>query len=113
MMRRFLAIALMFTFLVGCKQADISGVVIDVSDQYLLIAQNITIEEYETIKHRSPTDIQNDDVAGIGPHFGLIEIVYDQVNQFSKGDYVDVWLKGDIRESYPSSADAKKVRLIK
>jgi len=114
-MKRFMAsvILLLSIIFTGCGEADITGIVIETTDSYLLIAQNLSVETYEEIKHKSPTDIQNDDVAGIGPHLNLMDVVYDHAKDFSAGDYVEVWLKGDIRESYPSQADAKKVELVK
>lgn len=115
MMGRFvLSVILVLTFiLTGCGEADIKGIVIETTDNYLLISQNLTTEEYETIKHKSPTELQKDDVAGEGPHLSLIDIIYEQAADFASGDYVEVWLKGDIRESYPAQADAKKVKKVK
>lgn len=96
--------------LTGCGEANIEGIVIESTNQSLLIAQDLTIEEYEDINHKSPTDIQNDDVSGEGPHLGLIKVSYDQADDFAEGDIVKVWLTGDIMESYPSQAEAKKVK---
>jgi len=40
---------------------------------------------------------------------GLITLRYEDMDKINKGDEVDVWIGGDIRESYPPRADAKKV----
>jgi len=96
--------------LVSCGEADLEGIVIESTDQSLLIAQDLTVEEYENMSHKSPTDIQNDDVSGEGPHLGLMKISYDQAQDFAKGDVVKIWLTGDIMESYPSQAEAKKIK---
>lgn len=112
MKRIFLSMVFVLVFILsGCGEHHIEGIVIDVQDAYLLIAQNITTDQYDDIRHKSPTDIQNDDVAGVGLHLGLIDISYKQTANFSAGDYVHVWLSGDIMESYPSRATAKKVKL--
>src|SRR5690625_75809 len=112
MKRAFLSMTFVLVIILsGCGEHHVEGIVIDVQDTYLLIAQDITTEQYDEIRHKSPTDIQNDDVAGIGPHLGLIDISYGQTADFSAGDYVHVWLTGDIMESYPSQATAKKVKL--
>jgi len=95
--------------LVGCGEADLQGIVIETTENYLLIAQNLSADEYEKIRHKSPTDIQNDDVAGIGSHLNLIDISYDRTADFSPGDFVQVWLSGDIMTSYPAQATAKKI----
>jgi len=112
MKRAFLSMTFMLVLILsGCGEHHIEGIVIDVQDTYLLVAQDITTDQYDEIRHKSPTDIQNDDVAGVGPHLGLIVITYDQTTNFAAGDYVRLWLKGDIMESYPSQATAKKVKL--
>lgn len=112
MKRIFVSMAFVLVFILsGCGEHHIEGIVIDVQDTSLLIAQDITTDQYDEIRHKSPTDIQNDDVAGDGPRLGLIVISYDQTTDFSAGDYLHIWLTGDIMESYPSQATAKKVKL--
>ena len=38
-----------------------------------------------------------------------MDLTYDNIDKFNKGDVVKVWINGDIRESYPLGAKAKKI----
>lgn len=41
---------------------------------------------------------------------GLIYLTYEHTDEFNKGDEVEIWIDGAIRESYPARADSKKIR---
>lgn len=77
-----------------------------------MIATELSADEYESIKDQPASEIQNEDVHG-DTHRGLIDLSYDEPKDFNKGDEVEVWLEGDIMESYPPSATAKKITLKK
>lgn len=65
------------------------------------------MDEYENIKHKSALDIQNEDVKG-NTNLDLIDLTYDNTKELNEGDEVEVWIKGDVFESYPAQVDAKK-----
>lgn len=98
--------------LAGCGKADMDGIVLEVTGNSMLVATELSLEEYEEIKNQSATEIQNEDVNG-DSYLGLINITYKRAEKFSKGDEVDLWIDGDIRESYPMGATAKKATLKK
>ena len=94
----------------ACSKPDISGIVLDTDEKEVLVAKELTSEEYEEIKDQTVSQIQDEDVLG-DTYRGLIYLSYDHPEEFKKGDEVEVWIKGSIRESYPEGAHAKKIRL--
>lgn len=96
--------------LVGCGdgEADMAGIVLDTSENGLTLARELTPGEYGKIKDVSPTKLHNEDVEG-KRDLGLISLSYEDMNEINRGDEVDVWIDGDIMDSYPPQADAKKV----
>lgn len=104
-----LTITILFSILlVACGEADMQGIVLDTSKGGLTLARELTPDEYEEIKNISPTKLHNEDVEG-KRDLGLIILSYEDMGEINKGDEVDVWIGGDIMESYPPQADAKKV----
>jgi len=101
-------IILISVSLVGCGKADMQGIVLDTRENGLTLARELTPGEYEKIKDISPTKLHNEDVEG-KRDLGLISLSYEDMDEINKGDEVDVWIAGDIMESYPPQADAKKV----
>ena len=95
--------------LMSCSKPDMEGIVLKVTETYILIATELSLNQYEEIKHKSAGQIQDEDVFR-DTNRGLIYLTYDGVDEFNKGDEVEVWIQGDIRESYPAGADAKKIR---
>lgn len=65
------------------------------------------------IKDESPTSLQNEHVNGERDDLVLVVLTYNQVEDFSKGDLVDVWIDGGIMTSYPAQAHASKIVLQK
>lgn len=109
----FTVIMMLFSLLLaGCDDADMEGIVLETTENDLLVATELTVEAYEEIEDQSASQIQNEDVYG-DTYRGLIYLTYDQIEKFSKGDQVDIWIDGDIRESYPLGATAKKVAVKK
>lgn len=107
----FLGFMMLVSFLfAGCGGADMEGIVLETTENDLLVATELTLEAYEEIKDQSASQIQNEDVHGAS-HRGLIYLTYDQTEDFSKGDQVKIWLDGEIRESYPLGATAKKIAI--
>lgn len=101
--------------LTSCRpmgNADFDGIIIKTTDEQLLLATELSFQEYEEIKDQPASEIQNADVLG-DAYYGLINLTYEDTDSFSPGDYVQVWIDGDILESYPMQAKASRVALIK
>lgn len=95
---------------IGCSiNPDMEGIILEVKEDQLLLAREITLSEYEQIKDKSALQIQNEDVLG-DAYFGLIELTYKNAKEFNKGDQVEVWIDGEVMESYPEQAKAKKIK---
>lgn len=109
----FTLIILCGVVLAGCGDADMQGIVLDVSEKEIKLAEDLPLKEYEKIKNESVKKLQKEDVEGTRESLHLIDITYDHANDFSKGDEVEVWIDGDIMTSYPGQANAKKVSIKK
>jgi len=107
-------ISIMFfsVFLTGCDDADMDGIVLKTTENYIQVATELSPEEYEEVKDKSASQIQDEDVLG-DTYRGLINLTYDNPEKFGKGDEVEIWIDGDIRESYPLGATAKKISMKK
>lgn len=96
--------------LVGCGKADLSGIILDVSDNTILLATDLSQEEYEEIKDIPARTLQKEDLHGERDSLGLIDIIYEKELDLQIGEQVDVWITGDILNSYPGQAKAKKIK---
>lgn len=94
-------------------KADMEGIIIDISEERILLSKNLSLDEYKTIKDVPPAQLLKEDVEGNGPTLALIYLAYKDVNKFKKGDHVEVWITGEIMESYPEQAIARKIKLLK
>lgn len=97
---------MMFCFmlaLVGCSTQKTDGVVIEVYEDSVLFAQDMSNEQYSKIETLSMNMIIEKG------NLKLIEIAYKDARHFMKGDKVRVWIMGGIKESYPAMAKAKKI----
>lgn len=108
----FALIILFSVSLAGCGDADMEGIVLKTTENYIQVATELSPDEYEEIKDKSASQIQDEDVLG-DTYRGLIDLTYDSPEKFSKGDEVEIWIDGDIRESYPLGATAKKISVKK
>lgn len=109
----FIIIILFTVSLVGCGDADMKGIVLEVNENEIKLAENLSPNKYEKIKNESVETLQNEDVQGKRDGLALMDITYDDADEFSKGDEVAVWIDGDIMTSYPGRAEAKKITKIK
>lgn len=105
-------IVIVNVLLVGCGDghADMEGIVLEINERGIKLASELTPDEYEEIKHESVTKLHNEDVAG-ERNLGLIDLIYENKDEFNQGDEVKVWIDGDIMTSYPPQAEAKKILL--
>lgn len=105
-------IALLGASLTGCSlgsgKPDTEGIILEANENGVLLAQNLSADEYENIKDKSVDEIQNEDESESADP-DLMDVIYEDADQFSKGDEVDVWIDGDIFDSDPPQADAKKI----
>lgn len=104
----YLIILIVSGLLTACNNPHMEGIVLEVSDDTILLSQNLTANEYEEIKDESVKTLQKEDVFGERDSLNLIELTYDEASSFNPGDEVKVWITGDILESYPGQATAKK-----
>src|SRR5690625_4787332 len=93
------------------KAAHMEGIVLDINERGIKLARNLSLDEYEEIKNESVTKLHNEDVMGERESLGLIDLIYENQNEFNKGDEVEVWIDGDIMETYPERAKAKKIEV--
>lgn len=93
------------------NQADLEGVILDIDKDVILLAKDLSIKDYNKIKDQSPRTLRNQDVLGEIESLNLYELTYDKSENFTKGDNVEVWIKGPILSSYPAQAKAKKIKL--
>jgi len=98
--------------LAGCGDSDMEGIVLEANENYIKVATELSSGEYEKMKDKSASEIQDEDVHG-DAFYGLVDVTYDHAEKFSKGDEVKIWIDGDVRESYPLGATAKKISLKK
>ncbi len=105
-----LIITLLFSVsLTGCGNADMKGIIIEVNEDSITLAENLSNEDYEKVKDKSVKEILEESSAENEVNLDLIDLTYSDTNDFNKGDRVKVWIKGDIFDSYPASANAKKI----
>lgn len=94
----------------SCTTADYEGIIIKATENQILLATDLSMDEYDEIKELPAVEIQNTDVLG-DAYYGLIDLTYDDAERFNPGDQVEVWIDGDVLESYPLQAQAKKISL--
>lgn len=92
-----------FLTIVGCSTQKTDGVVIEVYDDSVLFAQDMSKKQYSKIETLSTNMIIEKG------NLKLIEIAYKDARHFKKGDKVRVWIMDGIKESYPAMAKAKKI----
>lgn len=98
--------------LTSCGNADIDGIVIKANSNHVLLATELSLAEYEEIKGLPASQIQNSDVLG-DVYYGLIDLAYEDAASFTPGDQVEVWFDGEVMESYPLQATARRISLKK
>src|SRR5690625_7968543 len=97
--------------LFGCgsntnSRADITGYVLQAEDGRVLVAENVSLEEFDDIKDQSISDLdgQND--------VELVYISYDHTGIFEKGDVIEAWVDGLV-ECYSTQADGVLISVNK
>lgn len=95
----------------GMSKPDLSGIILQIDGDKVLIASKLDEDLYKDLSHMSVEKILSDEMANKILFLGLIYLNYKDLNKFAKGDYVDVWIDGQILDSYPQQASAKKIVL--
>jgi PBP1b-binding outer membrane lipoprotein LpoB len=90
--------------LVGCSGIQTEGYVLVVEENRILVAEKITEEEYESIKDKSISEIDEERIS-------LIYFSYGDKEKINVGDKVKVWFDGNMATSYPAQAGATKIEI--
>lgn len=85
---------------------DNEGFVLKIEEDRVLVAKDISSEEYNEVKDKTVSEFEGPD------EVPLIYLSYDDANKFDKGDEVEFWIDGGVNDSYPQQAGAKKISLI-
>ncbi|WP_110067942.1 YobA family protein [Cytobacillus oceanisediminis] len=80
------------------------GYILKVEENRILVAEDITSEEYKVIKEKSISDLNREGIS-------LIYLSSDEINSLNIGNKVEVLIDGGINESYPAQAKAKKIEV--
>ncbi len=87
----------------GCG-VQTEGYILKIEDE-ILIAENITANDYEVTKNKSITTLQEEGVR-------LTYYKSNKTDNLKEGDKVKIWAKGKEQTSYPTRAGAKKIEVI-
>jgi uncharacterized protein YcfL len=105
-LKKIFSLVIILSFaLVGCSGIQTEGYVLEVEENRILVAEKITEEEYESIKDKSISEIDEDRIS-------LIYFSYDDKEKINVGDKVEVWFDGNMATSYPAQAGATKIEII-
>src|SRR5699024_1274811 len=105
----FMMIVLVNVSLAGCGSAHMKGIVLEVNENEIKLAENLAPHEDEDIKHESGKKLQKEDVEGRRDSLERRGRPYEQADGSRKGGEVDVWMDGDVLTSDPGRAQAKKI----
>lgn len=101
-------IMIIVSLLAACSKPHLVGIILEVNDDEVVVSENLSFEKYNEISNKSISEIQKAE-KGIP----LIVLSYKNTEKFARGDKVNVWIKGEIRLTYPSKAKASKITLHK
>lgn len=102
------AILMVFMLVLGLaacstEEGSREGFILEVSDDSILVVQNINLERYKEIK-----DVSSEALIDQGG-LDLIWLDHAEANELQKGDNIEFWIDGNVRESYPAQAKAEKI----
>src|SRR5690625_4498013 len=92
--------------LAGGGKASMEGIILEVAESEIVLSENLSCDKYGEFKNKSSTGIQEEEKS-----IPLSYLAYDNIEEWSKGDEVKVWIDGDVLASYPEQAKAKKIQL--
>ena len=92
-------------FLSSCG-SNMSGIIIEVGESgTFYFAEGMKPEEYAKIDGKEVNDLTEKGLS-------LYALNYTGNHIFEAGDHVGVWIDGDVFDSYPAQANAKKIKEI-
>ena len=111
-MKKIFTFLIVFCFaLVGCseinkttKTEQIEGYIIEIEENRILVAEDITSDKYEAIKDKSISDLNEEGIS-------LIYFSNDDISNLRVGNKVEIWFDGKMAESYPGQAGAIKIEV--
>ncbi|MFC5465397.1 DUF3221 domain-containing protein [Lederbergia graminis] len=92
---------------VNGEALHVTGYILHIEADRVLLAQNMTLEEYHQLKDLSLTELLS--LESIPQ---LIYLDYEDANNFDKGDYVTATISGGIDTSLPAQAGASKIEKL-
>jgi len=109
-LKKIFTLLIVFCFaLVGCseiskttEEVKTEGYVIEVGENRILVAEDMTSDEYEAIKDTSIPDLYEKSLS-------LIYFSNDDISNLQVGNKVEIWFDGVVKESYPAQAGAIKI----
>ena len=97
--------------LVGCseigkttEEVKTEGYILEVGGSGILVAEDMTSEEYKAIKDTAVSDLYEKGLS-------LIYFSNDDTSNLRVGNKVEIWFDGTVAESYPAQARATKIVL--
>ena len=111
-MKKIFSLLIVFCFaLVGCseiskttKQEQTEGYIIEIEENRILVAEDITSDEYEAIKDKSISELNEEGIS-------LIYFSNDDISNLQVGNKVEIWFDGNMATSYPGQAGATKIEV--
>lgn len=112
-LNKIFTLLIVFCFaLVGCsekgkttEEVKTEGYIIEVGENRILVAEDMSSDEYEAIKDTSISDLYEKGLS-------LIYFSNDDISNLRVGNKVEIWFDGTVAESYPAQARATKIVLI-
>ena len=109
-LKKIFTLLILFCFaLVGCSEINkttdevkTEGYIIEVGENRILVAEDMTSDEYEVIKDTSISDVYEK-----GLSFSYFS--NDDVSNLQVGNKVEIWFYGTVAESYPAQAGATRI----
>lgn len=104
--------------LVGCGEPDMEGIILEINEKTVLVAENLSLDRYDEIRDEPSSTSKiisgvEEEVRNTGGDISLIDLNYDNADEFEVGNEVIIWIDGGLNESFPAQAKAKKISLKK
>lgn len=107
----FMMLFILVLVIAGCgitgEKSETQGYILKVENDRVLLAENISIEEYKEIK-----DLTIEDLSSLEAPLSLIYLSYSKADEFNKGDKVSVTISGGVETSFPGQAKASKIKKV-
>lgn len=97
--------------LVGCnntlaeKQVVTEGYILGIEKNRILVAENISVENFEAIKNDSLSELEKEEISLI--YFSNVD-----TNNLQNGNNVKILFNGNVNMSFPAQASADKIEVM-